>query len=106
MPKVHVEPLELSVNVTSPVLVTCYGQGEPRPNVSWESGERNGTASWLNYSTSSLVAVTLNIEATQTEDSGVILCAAENMVGRTEAGFTLNVFCESLTFSLSHERFL
>ena len=107
---VEVDLTELSVNVSSPVQVNCRGDSEPRSEVHWELGTRTGTTVPMNLTGSSEVGVTLIIEHAQAEDSGVILCAAENVVGRAEARFTLSVFCKFLLyifiFSVTYEFFL
>ncbi|KAL5004291.1 hypothetical protein ScPMuIL_017747 [Solemya velum] len=88
-PNATAMPSEMTVNVSSSLVVTCEGSGTPQPYVHWDTSRL--------YSNFTVVqrrdgqAEELHIAIAHPMDSGWINCVSSNTAGRRNATFTLQV---------------
>ena len=102
----------IAVNESQPIILTCIGEGTPKPKLFWNTSTLNSDYKIMNSESTQLLFVNqtsepvyrvsqiLRIEVAQIDDNEEIVCWAENDVGKANDSAVITVYCEFLLFSL------
>ena len=83
-----VNPQNVTVNETNPIVVSCDASGFPKPSVTWT--KHGQVVSKLNQ---------LNNQRSNRNDAGMYVCTASNGVGQDKtAKVYVTVQCKSLSY--------
>jgi hypothetical protein len=93
LPSIDIQPKRPIINESSGIVLTCIGEGEPKPLVSWETQYLN--SSFYVRSRDDGSTVDLVITSANASDSGWLICTARNVAGITSDTMLLQVNCKN-----------
>ncbi|ELU02424.1 hypothetical protein CAPTEDRAFT_142739 [Capitella teleta] len=86
--------MELSVIVRRPIRFECEATGQPQPSINWlKDGREISPEAFQNMRIADAGKV-LQIISAQSGDTGSYTCSAENVAGRTNKRYSLQVHCK------------